>query len=74
MTNPSREVAVTGSLSEVKVTKFMSEATGTKPIDSFSIRLPGRLCGDLFQLFKNCIVRYKLSTESSFYCWKLHHE
>jgi len=73
MTNPSSEVAVTGFLSEVKVTKFMSEAAGTEPFDSFSIRSPGRLCGDLFQRF-NCIVRYKLSTESGFYCWKLHHE
>lgn len=73
MTNPSSEVAVTGFLSEVKVTKFTSEAAGTEPFDSFSIRLPGRHCSDLFQLSKNCIVRYKLGTESSFYCWKLHH-
>ena len=74
MTNPSSEVAVTGFLSEVKVTKFMSEAAGTEPFDSFSIRLPGRLCSDLFQRFKICIARFKLSTVSGFYCWKLHHE
>lgn len=60
MTNPSSEVAVTGFLSEVKVTKFMSEAAGTEPFDSFSNRLPGRLCGDLFQRFKFCIVRYNM--------------